>query len=194
MKGIITEFIFPETVIITDEWRAYSAASRHCSPTIHLTIHYWRNFVDPVSPIVHTQNIECFFRKSNVHWGQEKVYRRTRLAFIHSNTSWNAKSREEEVFEDYNLIYAQRFWPTSFWFDAPPFARSFGSFFYRTNILFLLIIRTHSLYTVRTWSSSSVESLWMICIYNDRFFRYFGFLPFFSFDTNYFNGFSSYLW
>ncbi|KAG0442187.1 hypothetical protein DMUE_0469 [Dictyocoela muelleri] len=58
MAWIISENVLPGTTIITDQWRAYSAALRDNTTIEHRQIHHSLNFVDPEDPTVHTQTIE----------------------------------------------------------------------------------------------------------------------------------------
>ncbi|KAG0437687.1 hypothetical protein DMUE_3547 [Dictyocoela muelleri] len=58
MARIISENVLPGTTIITEQWRAYSAALRDYTTIEHRQISQSLNFLDPEDPSVHTQTIE----------------------------------------------------------------------------------------------------------------------------------------
>jgi ISXO2-like transposase domain len=67
MREIINEFVFPGTIIVTDEWLAYGAAIRELNGDyIHKTVNHSQNFVHPSDSDVHTQNIEGIWSKSKM--------------------------------------------------------------------------------------------------------------------------------
>jgi len=61
IKRIVKENIYPNTKIITDEWRAYGAALGNDSNYEHRTINHSYHFVDPNDPSINTQKIEGFW-------------------------------------------------------------------------------------------------------------------------------------
>jgi hypothetical protein len=58
MIRIIQDYVNPESIIITDKWRAYQRALSELENFKHLLINHLFNFVDPNDPLVHTQNVE----------------------------------------------------------------------------------------------------------------------------------------
>lgn len=68
---IIQDNVHPNTIIITDQWRAYEAALRQLSGFEHRTVNHSINFVNPASIETHTQTIEGF-------WSLSKRFLRSR--------------------------------------------------------------------------------------------------------------------
>ena len=64
MAQIISNNVHSGTKIITDQWRAYGAALRGFDSMQHETINHSINFVDPMDPEIHTQNIEGLWSRS----------------------------------------------------------------------------------------------------------------------------------
>lgn len=69
---IICDRIAPGSIIISDSWSSYQRTAEQ-NAYEHLTINHRYNFVDPLDPGVHTQNIEnCWlyakrnFKKNNL--------------------------------------------------------------------------------------------------------------------------------
>ncbi|KAG0441466.1 hypothetical protein DMUE_1036 [Dictyocoela muelleri] len=58
MSRIIYENILPGSIIITDQWRAYSSALQESTVFEHRQINHSLNFVDPEDYSIHTQTIE----------------------------------------------------------------------------------------------------------------------------------------
>lgn len=59
VSRILTRFIRPGLMVVTDCWRAYSRAiSDTDSHIIHRTVNHSLNFVDPEDSNIHTPNIE----------------------------------------------------------------------------------------------------------------------------------------
>lgn len=69
MRTIIQENVLPGTIIVTDQWRAYSAALRDDETYEHRPVNHSINFVDPEDPSVHTQTIDGL-------WGHMKKFLR----------------------------------------------------------------------------------------------------------------------
>lgn len=57
---IIQQYIRPGSIIISDMWPSYNSLS-DCG-YIHRQVNHSENFVSPVDPLIHTQNIENFWR------------------------------------------------------------------------------------------------------------------------------------
>lgn len=64
MMNVIQDNVLPGTIIITDEWRAYSRAMEDLTQYTHHTINHSLYFVDPVNPNINTQRIENFWSGS----------------------------------------------------------------------------------------------------------------------------------
>jgi hypothetical protein len=52
MIRIIQDYVNPESIIITDKWRAYQRALSELENFEHLFINHLFNFVDPNDPLV----------------------------------------------------------------------------------------------------------------------------------------------
>ena len=63
LQGLIKKFIKPKSVIYSDAWGAYRGLEdiEGCG-YVHRVINHSENFVDPVDPQIHTQNIERLWR------------------------------------------------------------------------------------------------------------------------------------
>ncbi|VDL81734.1 unnamed protein product [Nippostrongylus brasiliensis] len=59
---MITKYIRPGTIIVSDSWRAYSNIAILPQGYTDLTVNHQVNLVDPSSG-AHTQNIECHWQK-----------------------------------------------------------------------------------------------------------------------------------
>ena len=57
---LITKYIKPHSIIISDKWRAYNKLAEH--GYVHKCVNHSENFVDPDNPSIHTQNIERLWR------------------------------------------------------------------------------------------------------------------------------------
>lgn len=68
---VILEYIEPGTTIISDKWSAYEGIES--LGYSHLSVNHSENFVDPLNPITHTQNIENFWR-----WAKRKFLSTTK--------------------------------------------------------------------------------------------------------------------
>jgi transposase-like protein len=58
IRHVINENVHPGTIVITDQWRAYSSALSANNDFEHRSVNHSLNFVDPEDPTVHTQTIE----------------------------------------------------------------------------------------------------------------------------------------
>lgn len=67
---IILEIVRPGSIIVTDEWRAYNALSRH-PEFLHERITHKYNFVDPITNI-HTQHVESYNNKLKLFLKNQK--------------------------------------------------------------------------------------------------------------------------
>lgn len=61
---VILDNVLPGSKIITDQWRAYSAALRNMLEFEHDSINHSLYFVDPNDSEIHTQNIEGLWSRS----------------------------------------------------------------------------------------------------------------------------------
>lgn len=68
---MIQNNVYPNSIIITDQWRAYEAAIRQMVDFEHRTVNHSLNFVNPSSIETHTQSIEGF-------WSLSKRFLRSR--------------------------------------------------------------------------------------------------------------------
>lgn len=68
---VLSENILPGTLVITDQWRAYSSAFRILNNLNYETINHSINFVDPLRSDIHTQNVEGL-------WSRSKYFMRKR--------------------------------------------------------------------------------------------------------------------
>ena len=65
ISRILTRFIRPGSMVVTDCWRAYSRAISDTNLNIiHRTVNHSLNFVDPEDSNIHTQNIEGIWSRS----------------------------------------------------------------------------------------------------------------------------------
>jgi hypothetical protein len=71
MTRIIVDNVLPDTIVITNQWRAYASALNNMPEYNHLSISHSLNFVRPFDPNIHTQSIEGF-------WSQAKRFLRER--------------------------------------------------------------------------------------------------------------------
>ena len=55
MRRVINDNIYPNSIVITDEWRAYASALTHENEMVHLTVNHSIHFVSPDNPLIHTQ-------------------------------------------------------------------------------------------------------------------------------------------
>ena len=57
---LIEKYIKPQSIIISDKWRAYTKLKEQ--GYVHKVVNHSENFVDPDDPTIHTQNIERLWR------------------------------------------------------------------------------------------------------------------------------------
>ena len=84
---LINKYIKPQSVIISDKWRAYNKLGE--LGYIHKCVNHSDNFVDPEDPTIHTQNIERLWRDIK-EWikrpGNRSIYFKqyiSRYLFLH---------------------------------------------------------------------------------------------------------------
>ena len=61
---IIQAHVQPGTVIVSDEWRAYSNVGQLPNVAAHRTVNHSLNFVGPTG--IHTQNIESYWNRAKI--------------------------------------------------------------------------------------------------------------------------------
>ena len=105
---LIIKYIKPQSVIISDKWRAYNKLDQ--LGYVHKSVNHSDNFVDPEDPSVHTQNIERLWRDIK-EWlkrpGNRSVYFKqyiSRYLFIH-------KYPEDQVLHHFFLTASQLYPP-----------------------------------------------------------------------------------
>lgn len=64
MVRILMQHVLPGTTVITDKWAAYKKAMDEMNMYEHKVINHSINFVDPLDPTTHTQNIEGLWSRS----------------------------------------------------------------------------------------------------------------------------------
>jgi hypothetical protein len=60
MIRVITDYVLPDTIVMTDQWRAYKTAIREILGLTHYTVNHLLNFVNPADRRIHTQGVEGF--------------------------------------------------------------------------------------------------------------------------------------
>ena len=63
---IIQAHVQPGTVIVSDEWRAYSNVGQLPNVAAHRTVNHSLNFVGPTG--IHTQNIESYWNRAKIRF------------------------------------------------------------------------------------------------------------------------------
>ncbi|KAG0440256.1 hypothetical protein DMUE_1871 [Dictyocoela muelleri] len=80
INHIISEYIEPGSLIITDQWRAYTSVLQNNDDHEHRSVNHSINFVDPVGPAVNTQTIEGL-------WSHMKRFLRGKVVISNENYS-----------------------------------------------------------------------------------------------------------
>ncbi|KAG0441249.1 hypothetical protein DMUE_1193 [Dictyocoela muelleri] len=57
MVEVISNNVLPGSIVIPDQWLAYQSAFNILNNNEHNTFNQLTNFVDPMTPEIHTQNI-----------------------------------------------------------------------------------------------------------------------------------------
>jgi transposase-like protein len=64
MLRVISDYVLLDTIIMTDQWKAYETALREMPGITHYTVNHSLNFVNPADRRIHTQGIEGFWSTS----------------------------------------------------------------------------------------------------------------------------------
>ncbi|KAG0430777.1 hypothetical protein DMUE_5629 [Dictyocoela muelleri] len=104
INHIISEYIEPGCLIITNQWRAYALVLQNNDDHEHRNVYISINFVDPEIPAVHTQTIEGL-------WSHMKRFLRGKVGISNENYSeyliqflWEHKTEKTLRFNTFLLI------------------------------------------------------------------------------------------
>lgn len=107
LKKIISEYIRENTLIITDEWRAYKSAINQLTSFEHRTINHTLNFVSPNDVLIHTQQIEGMWSLLKQHLRNKRGISPDDYFFHMIDYLWKKKKQHKRIFNEIIILFSK---------------------------------------------------------------------------------------
>ncbi|KAF7690777.1 hypothetical protein CDIK_2642, partial [Cucumispora dikerogammari] len=101
LHDILKRHVRLESTAITDKWRSYSGFNKVFSR--HLKINHSKYFVDPVNPLIYTQEIESLWRKFKRYIKKQGTKQKTTLRSL--VLEFKFKRLEKDVFQKISSFF-----------------------------------------------------------------------------------------